>query len=68
MCKRFDLEVNGHHSASSDSEMCARLFLCLQTDFADHISLFIPSVSKIHPIDPFGEGAEMCIGQCPPVR
>lgn len=51
MCKRFDLEVNGHHSASSDSEMCARLFLCLQTDFADHISLFIPSVSKIHPID-----------------
>lgn len=52
MCKRFDLEVNGHHSASSDSEMCARLFLCLQTDFASHISPFIPPVKKIHTTDP----------------
>lgn len=52
MCKRCGLEVKGHHSASSDSEMCARLFLCLQTDFASHISPFIPPVKKIHTTDP----------------
>lgn len=47
MCNYFGIPVMGHHNSSSDSEMCARLFLALQYSFGDLGSFALTSKSFV---------------------